>query len=163
MASSKRTPIDRNLVDRMSGAIRGAIAGARDAWFGPGEPLNVVAPPSVVGRLTDYPVAWNLSVQPRGEQGETGISFADLRALADPTLGGFDLLRLAIETRKDQMESQRWFIRGRDERPIAPVRDVRRRLHQIAQTDAVVREDRGEVLVTAPRLRARIADPDRGA
>jgi hypothetical protein len=47
-------------------------------------------------------------VQPRGEQGESGIDFADLRALADPTQGGLDLLRLAIETRKDQMESQRW-------------------------------------------------------
>src|SRR5207245_2984615 len=99
----------------MSGAIRGATAGGRDAWFGPGEPRNVVAPPSVVGRLPGLPVAWNRSVQPRAEQGATGISFADLRALADPTLGGFDLLRLAIETRKDQMESQRWFIRGRDE------------------------------------------------
>jgi hypothetical protein len=107
----KVTPIAPSLVARISGAIKGA----RDGWFGPGEPLQVIAPEQVRGRLWDFPVAWNLNIQPRGEAGESGIDFPTLRALADPTLGGLGLLRLAIETRKDQMESQRWFIRGRDE------------------------------------------------
>jgi hypothetical protein len=109
----QRTPIQPGLVARAAGAIRGAIAGAREAWFGPGEPLQTIAPPSVHGRTWDYPVAWNIAVTPRGESGENGIGFADLRALADPTLGGLDLLRIAIEKRKDQMEAQRWSIRGR--------------------------------------------------
>src|SRR6266850_390822 len=53
--------------------------------------------------------------KPRGEAGESGIDFTSLRAVADLTQGGLGLLRLAIETRKDQMEAQRWFIRGRDD------------------------------------------------
>jgi Phage portal protein len=109
------TPVDQSLVDRVAGVVRGAVQGARDAWFGPGEPQAPAAPPEVRGRALDYPVAVNTSYRPRGEAGENAIDFATLRALADPVMGGLDLLRLAIETRKDQMAGQRWSIRGRDE------------------------------------------------
>lgn len=33
--------------------------------------------------------------------------------MAEPTGGGYDLLRLAIETRKDQMAAQRWTVRAK--------------------------------------------------
>src|SRR6266568_1848303 len=110
----KATSLDSSLVDRVAGVIRGAVNGARDAWFGPGEPPPPAAPPEVRGRQFDFASAINTAYAPRSEQGENGIDHATLRALADPVLGGFDLLRLAIETRKDQMEGQHWNIRGRD-------------------------------------------------
>jgi Phage portal protein len=60
----------------------------------------------VAGRQFDYPVGYNLTVTPRADE---GVSFAQLRSLAD----SFDLLRLVIETRKDQMERLDWTIRRR--------------------------------------------------
>lgn len=113
-AGGKVTVIDQGLIDRISGAVKGAIRGARDAWFGPLEPIDPVAPPEVKSRQLDYPVGFNIALRPRSEGGENAIDFPTLRALADPTQGGFDLLRLAIETRKDQMQAQRWGVRGRD-------------------------------------------------
>ena len=44
------------------------------------------------------------------------VGFAELRAFAD----AYDLLRLVIETRKDQMERQRWRIRPRTPAHPAP-------------------------------------------
>jgi hypothetical protein len=108
-----RTPIDRSLVQRLTGAVSGAIQGASDGWFGPRQPLPALAPPEVRGREFDYPVASNTVIQPRGESSESGIDFPTLRALADPGRGGLDLLRLAIETRKDQLASQKWKLRAR--------------------------------------------------
>ncbi len=109
----KKTPIDSSVIDRISGAMFGAIRGASEAWFGPLQPIAPVAPPDTAGRQWDYPVGWNLTYKPRGEQGENAIDYSTLRALADPTLGGLDLLRLAIETRKDQMLAQKWTVRPR--------------------------------------------------
>ncbi|HVA13448.1 MAG TPA: phage portal protein [Stellaceae bacterium] len=76
------------------------------AWFGPQHPLPPQAPPEVAGRQFDYPFGFNLAATPRSWE-PTG--FAELRALAD----AFDLMRLVIETRKDQMERQTWRIRPR--------------------------------------------------
>ncbi len=81
-------------------------------WFGPSIPLPPVAPPAEPkGRAYDYPFAANIAYRPRSEAGETAIDFPTLRRMAEPTSGGYDLLRLAIETRKDQMAAQRWTIR----------------------------------------------------
>src|SRR5262249_4114651 len=49
---------------------------------------------------------------------------------------------------------------GGDQRPIAPVRDVRRGLDQVAQASAVVGEDRREVVVALARLRSGVAEAD---
>lgn len=106
MAEGKKTPIDAGMIARV---VRGITS-----WFGPGKPLAPVAPEETRGRQWDYPFAVNMTQRPRQEQGETGIDFATLRALSDPTGGGLDLLRLAIETRKDQMEAQRWHLVARD-------------------------------------------------
>jgi hypothetical protein len=70
---------------------------------------------STTGRKWDFPAFVNFTYTPRGEQGENYITFDTLRSLADPTCGGLDTLRLAIETRKDQMSGQRWQVKGRAE------------------------------------------------
>ena len=90
----------------VSGVYNASPGNRPEEWFGPGSPLPGTAPPSVAGRRTDYPVAYNLAISPR--QGES-VSFAQLRTLADSC----DLLRIAIETRKDQMGRLRWAVRPR--------------------------------------------------
>lgn len=110
----KSTPIDPGLIGRISGALRYALTGATpDAWMGPGSPSESVAPEETKGRARDYPVGFNIASRPRSEYGESRISHATLRRVADPTCGGLDLLRLAIETRKDQLACLKWSIRER--------------------------------------------------
>lgn len=80
-------------------ALRARVAGAMgtlSGWFGPGQPMKPQAPVAEAGRAFDYPVGYNMTPQPRGNE---PISFEQLRALAD----NHDLTRLAIETRKDQI------------------------------------------------------------
>jgi hypothetical protein len=80
--------------------------GIGTAWFGPQAPLPPAAPPDVAGRQFDYPFGFNLAVRPRGGE---ATGFAELRGLADAS----DLVRLAVETRKDQLERLSWRIRPR--------------------------------------------------
>lgn len=80
--------------------------GAAD-WFGPSAPQAPGAPADVAGRQWDFPSGYNLNIRTRSYE---AISFADLRALAD----AYDLLRLVIETRKDQIERMNWSIRAKD-------------------------------------------------
>jgi len=86
-----------------SGIARGSGAD----WFGPLDPLKPIAPPDVAGRRFDFPPGYNLVTRPRAYE---PVGFAELRGFAD----AYDVLRLVIETRKDQMERQRWRIRPRD-------------------------------------------------
>jgi hypothetical protein len=65
-----------------------------------------MAPPEVKGRQWDYPFGANLNYVPRSDD---GVSFAELRALAD----ALPLLRAVIETRKDQIAAQNYAIRAR--------------------------------------------------
>ncbi len=81
----------------------GGVAGAAD-WFGPSTPQAPSAPADVAGRQWDFPSGFNLNVTARSYE---AFSFADLRLLAD----AYDLLRLVIETRKDQIERMTWTIR----------------------------------------------------
>lgn len=157
MSTGIRTPIDQGLVARVSGALRGAIRGAADGWFGPREPLPALAPPEVRGRQLDYPVAINTVIRPRSESGENGIDFDTLRRLADPAQGGLDLLRLAIETRKDQLSAQKWTIAGRDgsdggdkARKIEQVLRRPDRVHTWAQWQRMLVEDL--LVIDAPTL-----------
>lgn len=108
-----------SLIQRAVAAIGRALpSGQRAAadWFGPEAPPTPQAPPDVAGRQFDYPVGYNLWQQPKTQEGR---DFRALRALAD----GYDVLRLLIETRKDQMCGLAWSIKRRD--PAAKGDDAR--------------------------------------
>ena len=106
MARDGGIDIEPGLLTRVAQGLRWVVgAEAPEDWFGPMDPL----PPSaqqVIGRQFDYPSGYNLVTQPR--QAEP-ISFEQLRGLAD----AYDLMRLAIETRKDQIAKMSWIIRPR--------------------------------------------------
>lgn len=102
MVSPKKTPIEPSLVARISRGLRYAITGDEGAWFGPVAPLEPVAQEpeaKAKGRAFDYDTGINMRQRPKQGEGVAGATFDDLRALAD----NYDLVRLCIETRKDQM------------------------------------------------------------
>ena len=93
---------------RFTAAARYFISGVTpDVWMSPNQPVQPVAQ-QAFGRNRDYPVGYNLYWTPRG--GELS-SFAQLRALAD----NCDLVRLAIEKRKDQLAALPWTVTYVDE------------------------------------------------
>jgi hypothetical protein len=101
------TPVPAGVVQRVAAGLRYAVTGITPSdWFGPSQPLAPQAPASVTGRAFDYPVGYNVLARPRSEE---PISFHQLRALAD----SYDLLRLIIETRKDQIEKLDWTLQQR--------------------------------------------------
>ncbi|WP_244633206.1 phage portal protein [Methylobacterium radiotolerans] len=85
----------------------GSTTGQGFGWFGPSAPMRPSAPAEVAGRRFDYPTGYNLNTTARAYE---PVSFAQLRRLAD----GYDLLRLVIETRKDQAARMKWAIKPRD-------------------------------------------------
>jgi hypothetical protein len=90
--------------------------------FSPGYPLAPPEPERT--RVWDFPVGVNTIYTLRAYE---PISFAELRALADM----HDLTRLAIETRKDQIEALEWTVR-----PLAPqgaATDWQQRAREAAQ------------------------------
>src|SRR5271166_4035624 len=102
-----RRPLPPSVFARLADATRYLITGVSpDAWFGPQQPLAPFAPPEVKGRQFDYPFGANLNYIPRAED---GVSFAELRGLAD----ALPLLRAVIETRKDQIAGQNYAVRAR--------------------------------------------------
>lgn len=99
--------IPPSLVTRAAQAVRYVISGVAPAtWFGPMQPLKPMAPEGTGGRAFDYPTGYNLQYQPRYDE---PVTFETLHALAN----NCDLLRLVIETRKDQIEGQEWDVRPR--------------------------------------------------
>jgi hypothetical protein len=92
----------------MSAKGVGSYRGAYSGWFAPGTPLPPQAQ-ETAGRRFDYQTSINMHLPPKRDE---GVTFADLRALAD----GYDLLRLVIETRKDEMEFCEWKIQTREGR-----------------------------------------------
>jgi hypothetical protein len=111
--SGDKKPLDLGIVDRVSRGMGGWRAGTPaplvdESWFGPGEPQAPAAPPSVKGRQWDFSPGYNLRTQPRGEE---ALSFGHLRALAL----NCDLVRLAIETRKDQLCKLSWNIKATED------------------------------------------------
>ncbi len=88
---------------RVGQAVRYAIAGiGPDTWMSPDQPVQPTAP-EAEGRQFDYRVGANIFYTPRGTE---LTSFEQLRALAD----NCDILRSAIETRKDQLAALGWMI-----------------------------------------------------
>lgn len=90
-------------LSRVGQAVRYAIAGVTpQTWMSPNQPVDPVAQ-EAMGRRLDYPVGYNLVYTPRNTE---LTSFQQLRALAD----NCDLVRLAIETRKDQLTRLAWDV-----------------------------------------------------
>jgi Phage portal protein len=87
-------------VARIGRKLRNTI----DVWFGPDLPMSPGAPAGTPPRMLDYPVGYNINIQPRHLE---PISFDQMRSLAD----SFDLVRLCIETRKDQVSRMPWAFR----------------------------------------------------
>lgn len=83
------------------------------SWFGPLNPMTPQAPPEVKGRRFDFPMGYNIINQPKAYD---PVGFPTMRALAD----NYDLLRLVIETRKDQIARMKWNVVPRD--PKKPVK-----------------------------------------
>ena len=114
-SSAKRTPIAPGLITRLGMALD-MIRGNDTAWFGPSQPLVPIADSKedqTAGRIWEYPVGHNLRTNKRGG---SPVTFEQLRGLAD----GYDLLRVVLETRKDQVAKLEWTIRpreGEDETP----------------------------------------------
>jgi Phage portal protein len=102
--ASMGSDVPQSMVSRIVAGLRYAVSGVGpENWFGPWQPLPPQAQERTEGRAFDFPVGYNLRIQPR--EGEP-YGFGTLRALAD----GYDLLRLVLETRKDQIESYEWEI-----------------------------------------------------
>lgn len=94
------------------GIVARVAAGAKAAWngfFNPVPPMPPVAQEEAKGRQYDYNTGVNISTTPRREE-PGNVSFGELRAFAD----AYDLLRLVIETRKDQLVGLQWNIVGRE-------------------------------------------------
>lgn len=113
--ASMGTPVAPGLVSRLAQGLRYALTGTTPAgvdWFGPMAPI----PPAVqgkqaeaagvAGRQFDFRTGFNVEISPRSGE---AVSFPVLRALAD----NCDLLRLVIETRKDQLCGLPWTIKPR--------------------------------------------------
>lgn len=96
-----------DMAQQLAAGVSVALTGKTPAWFGPLDPIQPVAPPDTAGRGLDYQSGYNLVTRPR--HGEL-VGFAQMRALAD----GYDLMRIIIETRKDQMAKLQWTIKPRD-------------------------------------------------
>lgn len=118
-SNSDKATIDNSVLARASGALKGAVQG----WFGAGTAPAPVTDPAqqqqLAGRQFDFPTQVNTRWQPRAGEATT---FAQLRGLADTC----DILRLVIETRKDQLAKMRFSIR-----PLKPKQPVDDRCAQI--------------------------------
>jgi len=90
--------------------------------FSPSYPL--VPPERERVRLWDFPVGYNTLYTPRAYE---SIGFNELRALAE----SHDITRLAIETRKDQVEKLEWTIRSRNEKN--PAADTASRIDELIE------------------------------
>ena len=104
-------PLDQGMIARVKAGIKYMITGAGpETWFGPSQPIQPISQESQ-GRTFEYPVGFNLQQQPRGYE---PVSFQQMRNLAD----GYDLLRLVIESNKDQLPKMKWRIRLKDEKKV---------------------------------------------
>jgi hypothetical protein len=113
--------LDSSFVSRVAAGLKYIVSGVGpDNWFGPMQPLQPQAQQQAEGRAFDFPVGYNLRIQPRSEE---TVSFAQLRQLAD----AYDLMRLVLETRKDQIEAFEWEIvpKDKDVKPETRKQDIR--------------------------------------
>jgi len=106
--------LEGSFVARVGRKLKSTI----NVWFGPDLPMSPSAPAGTPPRTLDYPVGYNINIQPKNLE---PISFDQMRALAD----SFDLVRLCIETRKDQVSRIPWTFRPKQQ-PGLPKRSTNR-------------------------------------
>lgn len=87
-------------------ASLGINRGGGADWFGPQNPMAPTAPLEVAGRAWNFAPGYNLNQQPRSYE---AVTFGMMKQLAD----GYDLMRLVIETRKDQIAKLKWKFRAK--------------------------------------------------
>jgi hypothetical protein len=99
----KRTPIP-GFWKRAAQAARYTISSILpDSWMSPLQPIQPFMPEQSAWQW-DRPVGYNLFYTPRGRE---NISFEQLRCVARES----ELVRLAIETRMDQVSAIKWLIK----------------------------------------------------
>ena len=125
-------PIDSGLLERIGQRMRATL----DVWFGPLSPLQQVAPAETPPRRFDYPSGVNLTALPRSYE---ALGFEQMRDLAD----SFDLVRIAIETRKDQVSRMPWSFREKQQHS-SPGEGVRRSVSKIEELTEFFRCPDGE-------------------
>lgn len=96
-AASALSPIFKPAGDTIPGIQPGD-------WNSPQQPIRPITPPNMGVRQWDFRPGLNLTFTPRGD---SPIKFHQLRNFAN----SFDLCRLMIETRKDQVVNRPWVIR----------------------------------------------------
>lgn len=105
-AQTAATPADADpytFFQRMTGAVRGFLNG----FWTPGAPLPVIPPDGTPPRAYDYPITFNVDIEPRAE---VGIKFPELIALAN----NWDIGRMIIERRKEQVSKIPWTVEYAD-------------------------------------------------
>lgn len=104
--SNRNGPNTRDLSDLAIAMLTGGPSANNrqqgSGWFGPGQSLPPSAPRQVIGREWDYRTGYNLATRTRAYE---GLSFWEIKNLAR-----YDVVALAIETRKDQMSRLPWSI-----------------------------------------------------
>lgn len=110
---TKGVQVEQALIDRVVAGVRSDLALPPLVWMGPNQPLKPLAQEDAVGRLKDYAVGYNLRQTPRHDE---VVSFDQLRALSE----NCDILRIVIETRKDQIESIDWDIQPGKDKKVSP-------------------------------------------
>lgn len=90
-------PISRGLIERFTDGVNRQISTVSPTtWMGPAQPIARVAPAGTQPRIWDYRFGQNIDYTPKSGE---GYCYEVLKDLAD----GYDLLRMVIETRKDQV------------------------------------------------------------
>lgn len=90
----KLTALETGFVDRVGRKLRNTL----DVWFGPDLPMSPSAPAGTPPRTLDYPVGYNINIQPRNME---PISFDQMPAHGlcadDPGAAGKRLQRQPIQ------------------------------------------------------------------
>lgn len=113
MSEPSATNKEPNFVQRTVGTAFLKTARTAISTIKPGDWMSALQPlmpwlPMLMGRQWDFPVGRNLNYQPRQNN---KVTFKMLRGLANNS----EIVRLAIETRKDQLCAQKWQVRGKED------------------------------------------------
>jgi len=108
MFNFAKPPETKSVWKRAVQAARYTISGVRpESWMSPLQPLKPFAPEQNAWQW-DRPVGYNLYYKPRGNE---RYDFHELREAARQS----ELIRLAIETRLDQMSAMSWQVKPKME------------------------------------------------